>query len=99
MTPTFADRHRPVLLELRGSNLVPSGATDAKCRFRSRNGDTFANASVISSELARCVAPHRGSAPEDTDATALADIDEVTPTLALTTPTPNPTPNPNPNPN
>ena len=82
MTPTFADRHRPVLLELRGSNLVPSGGTDAKCRFRSRNGDTFANASVISSELARCVAPHRGSAPEDTDATALADIDEVTPTLA-----------------
>ena len=77
VTPTFADRHRPVLLELRGSNFVPSGAADARCRFRSRNGDTFANASVVSSELARCVAPPRGSAPADADAAALADIDEV----------------------
>jgi len=77
VTPTFADRHRPVLLELRGSNFVPSGAADARCRFRSRNGDTFANASVVSSRLARCVAPHRGSAPADADAAALADIDEV----------------------
>ena len=68
VTPTFADRHRPVLLELRGSNFVPSGAADARCRFRSRNGDTFANASVVSSRLARCVAPHRGSAPADADA-------------------------------
>ena len=77
VTPTFADRHRPVLLELRGSNLVPSGGADARCRFRSRNGDTFANASVITSELARCVAPYRGSAQEDADAAALPDIDEV----------------------
>ena len=73
----YADRARPTTLNVSGSNFAPTGGGQLVCQFTAEDGpharvSASVNASYVSSQLVRCVAPAHNASGEGAAGTYVA---------------------------